>query len=173
MSPAKSPPKSTDAIVLLKADHREVAQLFTEFEKSATTAARKRAIVAKVIELLTVHTYLENEIVYPQVREQVPDLEDDILESYEEHHVVDILATELVAMDPDSERYFPKFTVLMENVRHHVKEEEQDWFPKVRAALSRSTMQEMGARMLEQKPTAPRSPAQPSALKKAIDAVIS
>jgi hypothetical protein len=68
MSPAKSPPKSTDAIVLLKADHREVAQLFTEYEKSATTAARKRAIVAKVIELLTVHTYLENEIVYPQVK---------------------------------------------------------------------------------------------------------
>jgi hemerythrin superfamily protein len=162
---------STDALVLLKADHREVGKLFTEFEKSTTTAARKRAIVAKVIELLTVHTHLENEVVYPQVRQQVPALEDDILESYEEHHVVDVLASELVAMDPAAERYFAKFTVLMENVRHHVREEEQEWFPKVRAALSRKTLQDMGARMLEQKPAA-RGPARPSAVKKAIDAVI-
>lgn len=57
---------STDAIVLLKADHKEVARLFTEFEKKATTPARKRAIVGKVLEALTVHTYLENEVLYPR-----------------------------------------------------------------------------------------------------------
>ncbi|MEI2764417.1 MAG: hemerythrin domain-containing protein [Dermatophilaceae bacterium] len=164
---------STDAIVLLKADHREVAKLFSEFEKAATTPSRKRRIVATVLELLTVHTYLENEVVYPQVRQEVPGLEDHILESYEEHHVVDLLAGELVAMDPTSERYFPKFTVLMENVRHHVQEEEKEWFPQVRAAMSRTRLRDMGARLLELKPTAPRTPAQPSALKKAIDAVVS
>ena len=164
---------STDALVLLKADHREVAKLFTEFEKTSTTPARKRSIVATVIELLTMHTYLENEVVYPQVRKAVPAIEDDILESYEEHHVVDVLASELVAMDPVSERFFPKFTVLMENVRHHVKEEEEEWFPQVRAAMSRTQLREMGAQLLDMKPTAPRSPAQPSALKKALDAVIS
>ena len=86
---------STDAIVLLKADHKEVARLFAEFEKRATTPARKRAIVGKVLEALTVHTYLENEVLYPQVRAEVPALEDHILESYEEHHVVDVLAAEL------------------------------------------------------------------------------
>ncbi len=164
---------STDAVVMLKQDHKEVAGLFAEFEKKATTPARKRAIVAKVLELLTVHTYLENEVMYPEVRAAVPEIEDDILESYEEHHVVDLLAAELVAMPDDSERYFPKFTVLMENVRHHVKEEEQEWFPKVREALSRTQLRDLGARMLELKPTAPRSPAQPSAMKKMIDAVIS
>ncbi len=164
---------STDALVLLKADHREVAKLFAEFEKVSTTPARKRTIVSTVLELLTVHTYLENEVVYPQVREAVPALNDHVLESYEEHHVVDVLAAELVAMDPTSERFFPKFTVLMENVRHHVKEEEQEWFPQVRSAMSRTRLREMGERLLDLKPTAPRSPAQPSALKKAIDAVIS
>ncbi len=163
---------STDAIVLLKADHKEVARLFAEFEKKATTPARKRAIVGKVLEALTVHTYLENEVLYPQVRAEVPALEDHILESYEEHHVVDVLAAELAGMDQTSERYFPKFTVLMENVRHHVEEEEEEWFPQVRAALSRTRLSEMGAQMLAMKPDAPRHPAQPSALKKAIDAVI-
>lgn len=58
-------------------------------------------------------------------------------------------------MDQTSERYFPKFTVLMENVRHHVKEEEEEWFPQVRAALSRTRLSEMGAQMLAMKPDAP------------------
>lgn len=164
---------STDAIVLLKQDHKEVAALFAEFEKTATTPARKRAIVATVLELLTVHTYIENEIMYPEVRDAVPDIEEDILESYEEHHVVDLLAAELAGMPQDHERYFAKFTVLMENVRHHVTEEEDEWFPKVRDALGRKQLQEMGARMVELKATAPREPEQPSAIKKAIDAVVS
>lgn len=164
---------SSDALVLLKADHRGVAKLFTEFEKTSTTPARKRAIVTTVLELLTVHTYLENEVVYPQVREAVPAIEDHILESYEEHHVVDLLAAELVAMDPLSERFFPKFTVLMENVRHHVKEEEDEWFPVVRDSLTRAQLREIGMRMQELRPNAPTEPASPGALQKIVDAVTS
>lgn len=60
----------------------------------------------------------------------------------------------------------------MESVTHHMDEEEQEWFPKVRAGLGRKQLQEMGARMLELKKKAPRKPSQPSALKKAVDAVI-
>jgi len=63
--------------------------------------------------------------------------------------------------------------VLIENVRHHVEEEEQDWFPKVRAGLGRKVLQDMGADMLEARKTAPKKPSQPSALKKTVDAVIS
>lgn len=70
---------------------------------------------------------------YPRVRELVPDLEDDILESYEEHHVADVLVGELAAMTPGDERFDAKTTVQIENVEHHIEEEEQDWFPKVRA----------------------------------------
>ena len=69
---------STDAIVILRDDHKEVRGLFREFEKSTTTKARKGTIVKKVIELLTIHTYIENEVMYPEVRRLLPDLEDDI-----------------------------------------------------------------------------------------------
>jgi hemerythrin-like domain-containing protein len=165
---------STDAIVLLKKDHQEVRKLFTRFEKLGENAHKtKQEVVDKIIELLTVHTYIENEVMYPRVRELLPDLEDDVLESYEEHHVADVLVVELAAMKPTDERFTAKTTVLIENVRHHMEEEEQDWFPRVREGLSRTTLQELGAEMLRAKEKAPRRPSQPSALKKTIDAVIS
>ena len=82
---------STDAIVLLKKDHKEVRAVFAAFEKAGdTAAATKGRLVDKMIELLTVHTYIENEVMYPGVRALLPDLEDDVLESYEEHHVADV-----------------------------------------------------------------------------------
>ncbi|SDO77525.1 Hemerythrin HHE cation binding domain-containing protein [Pedococcus dokdonensis] len=164
---------SSDAIVILKADHKEVRALFREFEKSTTTKARKGTIVKKVIELLTVHTYIENEVMYPEVRRLLPDLEDDVLESYEEHHVADVLVMELAALKPGDERFEAKTTVLIENVRHHMDEEEQDWFPKVRDGLGRTQLRDLGEQLLAAKQKAPRSPAQPSALKKAVDAVVS
>jgi hemerythrin superfamily protein len=164
---------STDAIVLLKQDHQEVKKLFRQFKEAGDDAhVRKGDLVKKMIELLTVHTYIENEIMYPEVRKLVPDVEDDILESYEEHHVADVLCMELFVMKPDNDRFDAKTTVLIENVEHHIEEEEGEWFPKVREALGRKELSELGARMLEAKKKAPRSPAQPSAMKKALDAVI-
>jgi hemerythrin superfamily protein len=162
---------STDAIVLLKNDHKEIRKLFKQFQSAGDDTKRKGAIVKDIIEALTVHTYLENECMYPEVRHLLPDLEDDVLESYEEHHVADLLTAELSAMEPGDERFDAKTTVLVENVTHHIEEEEQDWFPKVRAGLSRKQLQELGARMIELREKAPRTPAQPSALKKAVDAV--
>jgi hemerythrin superfamily protein len=164
---------SQDAIVMLREDHKEVRALFREFQKSSTTQARKGAIVEKVIELLTVHTYIENEVMYPRVRDLLPELEDDILESYEEHHVADVLVLELTTMTPEDERFEAKTTVLIENVTHHIEEEEQDWFPKVREGLSRTQLRELGEELAEAKARAPRRPEQPSALKKTVDAVIS
>ena len=164
---------STDAIVLLKEDHQEVKKLFRQFKNAGENAhVQKGDLVKKMIELLTVHTYIENEIMYPEVRKLVPEVEDDILESYEEHHVADVLAMELFVMKPDNDRFDAKATVLIENVEHHIEEEEGEWFPKVREALGRKELSELGARMLEAKKKAPRSPAQPSAMKKALDAVI-
>jgi hemerythrin superfamily protein len=164
---------STDAIVLLKNDHKEVRRLFRDFQKLGDSAySTKGKLVDKMIELLTVHTYIENEVMYPRVRELLPDLEADVLESYEEHHVADVLVIELSTMKPTDERFTAKTTVLIENVEHHMDEEEQDWFPKVRDGLGRKTLQELGAEMLEAKKKAPRRPSQPSALKKTIDAVL-
>jgi hemerythrin superfamily protein len=147
---------STDAIVILKNDHKTIKKLFKEFQSAGEDATQaKGRIVGRIIEELTVH----------------PDLEDDVLESYEEHHVADVLSAELSAMKPDDERFDAKTTVLIENVTHHIDEEERDWFPQVRQGLGRKQLQELGARMTEMREKAPRSPAQPSALKKAVDAV--
>jgi hemerythrin-like domain-containing protein len=163
---------SQDAIVMLKDDHKEVRKLFREFQKASTTPARKGKLVEKIIELLTVHTFIENEVMYPRVRALLPDLEDDVLESYEEHHVADLLVMELVPMSYKDERFVAKATVLIENVDHHIEEEEQEWFPQVREGLSRTQLRELGAELAEAKERAPRRPEQPSALKKTIDAVI-
>ncbi|GAA1448505.1 hemerythrin domain-containing protein [Mycobacterium cookii] len=165
---------SNDAIVLLKDDHQQIRKVFKDFEAAGENAEkRKGQLVDKMIKLLTQHTYIENEVMYPRVRELLPDLEDDVLESYEEHHVADVLVVELSAMKPSDERFDAKTTVLIENVTHHMDEEEQDWFPKVREGLGRKTLQEIGEAMLEARKTAPKRPSQPSALKKTIDAVIS
>lgn len=69
---------------------------------------------------------------YPDVRKRVPDVEYDILESYEERHVADVLVMELAALSSDSERFDAKTTVLVENVEHHIDEEESERFPKLR-----------------------------------------
>ena len=165
---------STDAIVMLKEDHKQVRKLFKQFEQAGGDAtATKGKLVGQIIEALTVHTYLENEVMYPEVRKLLPDLEDDVLESYEEHHVADVLCFELASMSPGDERFEAKTMVLIESVTHHIEEEEQEWFPKVREGLGRKQLQELGARMVELRQSAPRKPSQPSALKKAIDAVVS
>jgi hemerythrin superfamily protein len=163
---------STDAIVLLKQDHKEVRGLFRQFETAGEDATKKGELVRKMIELLTVHTYIETESMYPRVRELLPDLEDDVLESYEEHHVADVLCMELWTMDSSDERFDAKTMVLIESVSHHMEDEEQEWFPKVRDGLGRKQLQELGAEMVALKEKAPRSPSEPSALKKAIDALV-
>jgi hemerythrin superfamily protein len=161
-----------DAIVLLKEDHKLMRKLFKQFQQAGENAQEtKNRVAEQIIEELTVHTYIENECMYPEVRKLLPEVEDDILESYEEHHVADLLVFELFTMDAGDERFVPKMTVLIENVQHHMQEEEDDWFPKVREGLGRKQLGEMGDRMVTMKKSAPRSPMAPKAMKKAFDAV--
>jgi iron-sulfur cluster repair protein YtfE (RIC family) len=114
--------------------------------------------VDQIIEELSVHAYIEEQLFYPEARAAVPETEDHVLESLEEHHIVKWVLEELRGMDPEDERFDAKVTVLMENVRHHVKEEEQDWFPEVRKGLGRKQLQELGDRMAKAKTEAPRQP---------------
>ena len=76
-----------------------------------------------------------------------------------------------VVRDVDDEHFDATVTVLIENVMHHIEEEEQDWFPKVREGLGRNQLQEIGARMQQLRPDAPTTPSEPKALKKALDAI--
>ncbi|WP_246157522.1 hemerythrin domain-containing protein [Catellatospora sichuanensis] len=148
-----------DAIALLKDDHKVVEKLFKEFEKAGDSAyAKKRKIVDQVISELTTHAYIEETLFYPTARKAAPETGEHVLESVEEHHVVAWMLSELANTDPHDERFDAKMTVLMENVRHHVKEEEQEWFPEVRKAMSRGDLKELGAKMEAAKSKAPSDP---------------
>lgn len=149
-----------DGIVLLREDHKAVKRLFREFEKTHKSAsdAAERELVDRILNELTTHAFIEETIFYPAARAEVPDTDEHVLESVEEHHVVAWLCSELKDLDPGEETFDAKVTVLIENVEHHIKEEEDDWFPKVREALGRTRLTELGERMEAAKPEAPADP---------------
>ena len=148
-----------DAITLLKQDHKTVNALFKRYEKLGDRAiATKRNLAEQILKELSVHAAIEELVFYPAVKGISDDLRDHVLESLEEHHVVKWLLTEIDGMSPEHERFDAKVTVLIESVRHHVKEEEQEFFPKVREALGRKTLAELGDLLAKAKKTAPTRP---------------
>jgi hemerythrin superfamily protein len=147
-SKPKNSSEGMDAIELLEADHRKVEKLFKEFEK-AEEPDEKEQIVKQVIMELKVHTKIEEEIFYPQIEEAIKEGEELMNEAREEHHVVDLVIAELENMSPDDERYDAKFTVMMENVQHHIEEEEEEIFPKVEK--SSLDLEQIGQEMFERK----------------------
>jgi hemerythrin-like domain-containing protein len=148
-----------DAITMLRDDHKTVEKLFKQFEKAEEKPKEARKVADQVIEELSVHAAIEEQVFYPAVRKEMPDAEDDILEAFEEHHVVKWLLSELDGMSPDHERFRAKMTVLIENVRHHVEEEEQTLFPEVRKEIKRKRLVELGEEMQAAKKTASKKPA--------------
>ncbi len=148
-----------DAISMLKDDHKTVERLFKRFEKAGDRAhVEKRDIVDRIIEALSMHAAVEEQLFYPSVRTTVPDTEGIVLESLEEHHIVKWVLSELDSMGPEDERFDAKVTVLIENVRHHVHEEEQELFPMVRNELGRTLLSDLGEAMAAAKKGAPRHP---------------
>jgi hemerythrin superfamily protein len=136
-----------DPISMLKQDHKKVKDLFDEFEKAEDKRTQMR-IAKTAINELKVHAAIEEEIFYPGVAGMVDD-KDLMTEAMEEHHVAHVLIDELEQQNLDSEVFHAKFTVLAENVRHHIKEEEGQMMPKIDGDASQ--MQELGMRMAERK----------------------
>jgi hemerythrin superfamily protein len=147
------------ALDVLRQDHREVEELFSRFEKtSASGQKRREQLVDKMIEALSIHAAIEEEVFYPAIRREVAGANDHVLESLEEHHVVKLTLRELQMMNPSDERYAAKVAVLTESVRHHVKEEEQELFPMVRKALGTTRLRDLGIALVAAKGTAPDRP---------------
>jgi hemerythrin superfamily protein len=146
-----------DAITLLKQDHKAVEKLFKQFEKT-TAPAEQRKLATRIVKELSVHAAIEEMVFYPAVRERVPKAEDTVLESLEEHYIVKWVLNELEDMKPNHERFKAKMTVLIENVRHHVEEEESELFPDVRKAIKRKELAELGEALEKAKKVAPTSP---------------
>jgi iron-sulfur cluster repair protein YtfE (RIC family) len=137
-----------NAIELLKSDHDKVDLLFQKIK--ATEEGEHKALFEKIREELEIHTHIEETIFYPKLKEE-PELEDIVLEGIEEHHQAKIFLRELSALTDDSEKFEPKLKVLMEDIEHHVMEEEGEMFPKVQELFDEATLEELGAEMQEEK----------------------
>ena len=147
--PAKKTSPPTDAIALLKADHRKVEGLFEEFEK-AKTSAQKAKVARQVCIELIVHSTIEEELFYPSVRGKIDD--DALDEAYVEHDGAKLMIAELLGGKPDDDFFDAKFTVLSEEIKHHVAEEEkrgEGVFAQAKA--TGVDMQALGARLVARK----------------------
>jgi hemerythrin superfamily protein len=122
----------SDGIIgMLKQDHRKVESLFEQFEKAQEAKDRRTMLqsIEQAVRELQVHAAIEEEIIYPAMRSKIDD-EKLMNEALEEHHVAHVLIDELQGMSQSDKRYAAKFKVLAESVKHHVKEEESQLFPK-------------------------------------------
>lgn len=140
-------PKAQEATALLKADHKVVSMLFEQYE-SAKSSTKKKAIVAQICTELTVHAQIEEEIFYPQVKEALKDKE-LIPEATVEHATLKELIAQIEDGEPDDEMYDAKVKVLSEYVKHHVKEEQNEIFPKAKA--SKLDMYALGEQLIQRK----------------------
>lgn len=148
-----------NAITLLTDDHTRVRKLFTRYEKLGERAATTKSRLShEIIEELSIHAGIEEAVYYPRVRAAVPAVENQVLESLEEHHLAKTVLAELNRMTPADERFDAKMAVMMENVRHHMDEEEKAWFPKVRRALSTEELDELGEALDTARAIVPKLP---------------
>lgn len=150
MPAARKSAATPDAIAMLIADHKKAQKAFKDFEKLKNgNSKRARAdIVTQTCADLTVHTKLEEEIFYPAVRKAIK--EADLMdEATVEHAGAKELIAQLESMQPGDDLYDAKFTVLGENVNHHIKEEQNEMFPKVRK--TRLDLKALGEQMAQRK----------------------
>lgn len=143
----ESKSEAQDATQLLKADHELVSDLFADYQDS-DSVAEKRQLAEQICDELTVHARIEEEIFYPAVKKALNDKE-LIPEAIVEHATLKTLISEVQGMEPDGEMFDAKIKVMQEYVKHHVKEEQNEIFPKAKSAGV--DMMKLGARMAERK----------------------
>jgi len=136
--------KATD---LLKKQHKNVKALFKKVEDTED-GRQRRQLMDEIANELKIHTQIEEEIFYPAVREIGSSKAEEMVdESYEEHHVVDLVLAELPNVDPEDERVAAKMTVLSELVERHADEEEDEMFPMAEKKLGKERLQQLGEQM--------------------------
>jgi len=139
--------KSKDALAILRADHTLVTGLFAEYEKLRSTP-KKKALVAQICTELSLHAQVEEEIFYPAVKAALHDKE-LVPEATVEHAALKDLISQVEGREPEGEMFDAKIKVLSEYVKHHVKEEQGEMFPKIKD--SKLDLQDLGARILRRK----------------------
>jgi hemerythrin-like domain-containing protein len=143
---------SQDAIAMLTAEHRQVEQLFQQFEDLSDRAkASKKKLADQICNALILHTTVEEEIFYPALRDASKEAEDKLDEAIVEHASAKDLIAQIQEMEADDDLYDAKVKVLSEQVQHHVEEEEKEMFPMAKkSGLDLAALgQEMAAREKE------------------------
>jgi len=140
------------ATAQLREDHRKVKKLFADFEKCEEgEEARMKELFEEIKGELELHTQVEEDVFYPPMEAvEDKDTHELVLEAHEEHKVVKTLLAELSGMTPEDETFCAKMFVLMENVRHHIQEEEEELFPDF-DELPREEQEEIAERLRARK----------------------
>lgn len=150
---------ATDALDFIVEDHEEFRDLLDRYEEvDADEHREKRRLIDDLIPSVVRHSVMEEEAFYPWVRSHAPDLDDLVLEEIEEHHVIEILMAELTGMDPEDERFDAKVEVFAENLLHHLHEEEDELFPKLREKVDADELQALTDDLRHAKERAPTEP---------------
>jgi hemerythrin-like domain-containing protein len=137
-----------NSLTLLRKDHREVKELLKQAEDADT--GQKQKLFEQIKSELQVHETIEEEIFYPALKEHAKTKE-LALEAYEEHHVVDQIMSELEQLSPDDEAWDAKFSVMEENLKHHINEEEREMFEQAQKVFSDEELDQLGEQMLQRK----------------------
>lgn len=136
-----------DAVKLLEKDHRRFEKLMEEGEETTERARKRRQDVLKTLAAeIAAHERKEEKVLYPALKRH-REAKDIVLEGYQEHHVADVLLSELKNMDPADERWGAKFKVLKESLEHHIEEEEGHMFRTARSVLGRDRLEQLGRQM--------------------------
>jgi hemerythrin superfamily protein len=153
---------SDDAIVLLREDHKELRRDLKEFTRTRQVdTAQRGELRDRVVRLWTDHLEADNGVMYPEVRDRVPDLLEEALTAGERNELIERLVTDLGALEPYDERLAAKMQVLKELTEHHVDQDEQVLFPRVREAMGRSDLQRLGRQIRSDRTDAHTEPDDP------------
>lgn len=136
-----------NAMTLLKEDHQKVKKMLAELESTTERGVKTREeLFGKIKQELVVHEAIEEEIFYPALKNH-PKTKEIALEAYEEHHVVDMVMAELEGVAYDDEKWGAKFTVMKENLEHHIEEEEDEMFKQAQQVFDEDELAQLGENM--------------------------
>jgi len=140
-----------DAITLLKDDHDGLKTLLNKGDETTERAIKTRmSLLQQIGTQLIAHEKIEEDIFYPALKKH-PKAKDIVLEGYQEHHVVDLIMGELEHTEVTDEKWGAKFSVMKENMEHHIEEEEGEMFKTARSVFTREELVELGERMHKMK----------------------
>jgi hemerythrin superfamily protein len=158
-----------DAIAVTVEDHRRVEGLFKQYEGAGDQSDKNGKLVKQMIQELSIHAAIEEQVLYPAMRDALEDGEKRFKEAIQEHAEVKNLLAELEASSPEDGQFDDKVQTLIADVRHHVEEEEQELLPQLRDALDDDLLRTLGEELRSAKGKAPKSPSEETAAQGNID----